>query len=339
MSYHLSCHHQFAEINAQAYADLWMDCGQPAFYHPDLLTAAERHPMLPTLATHYLAAWRGERLDALLVVYQQSQPDPFGTLAKSTGFHFAAPVGGLLGHIAHCYDTQILHRPGSEDAAQRLMTELIALADRQGIPGCGLLNLSAGPSLSAAERAGYRCNFMHDRFFIDLMPFGQFDDYLAALPRDGRQEMKRQLRKFDSDRGSYRVLSGRDADLAAAVKLCHATSSRNGTPHYYPITTFLHFLETCGELITVVQVEHEGQLVAAVICLNDPQCLHLWAGGVDYRLSSFSPYTVMIAASVQYAFSQGIRRIEAGRTNARIKARLGCQSQPLYSALYPLEVA
>ncbi|PLR40649.1 oxidoreductase [Chimaeribacter californicus] len=339
MSYHLSCHHQLAEINAQAYAALWRDCGQPAFYHPDLLAAAERHPLLPTLATYYLAAWQGERLEALLVVYQQSQPDPFGTLAKSTGFHFTAPPGGLLGHIAHCYDTQILHRPGSEDAAQRVMTELMVLAGRQGIPGCGLLNLSAGPSLSAAERAGYRCHFMHDRFFIDLMPFERFGDYLAALPRDGRHEMKRQLRKFDSDRGSYRVLPGRDADLAAAVKLCHATSARNGTPHYYPIPAFLHFLETCGDLITVVQVEHQGQLVAAAICLNDPQCLHLWAGGVDYRLSGFSPYTIMIAAGVQYAFSQRIRRIEMGRTNARIKARLGCRSQPLYSALFPREVA
>ncbi|WP_300632052.1 GNAT family N-acetyltransferase [Pseudomonas sp.] len=339
MSYDLSCHQQLAQLNAQAYADLWAACAQPAFYHPALLTAAERHPLLPILATHYLGAWQGERLDALLVVYQQSQPDPFGTLAKSTGVHFCAPTGGLLGHIAHCYDTQILHRPGSEDAAQCLMTELVALAGRQGIPGCGLLNLSAGPSLIAAEMAGYRCNFMHERFFIDLMPFDRFDDYLAALPRDGRQEMKRQLRKFDNDHGTYRVLSGRDADLAAAVKLCHATSARNGTPHYYPIETFIHFLETCGDLVTVVQVEYEGQLVAAIICLNDPQCLHLWAGGVDYGLTSFSPYTVMIAASVQYAFAQGIRRIEAGRTNARIKTRLGCQSQPLYSALYSSEVA
>ncbi|MGL5384440.1 MAG: GNAT family N-acetyltransferase [Serratia sp. (in: enterobacteria)] len=338
MNYHLSCYQQLADINAQAYADLWVNCGQPAFYHPDLLTAAECHPMLPILATHYLAAWQGARLDALLVVYQQSQPDPFGTLAKSTGFHFTAPIGGLLGHIAHCYDTQILHRPGSEDVAQRLMTELIALAHQLGIPGCGLLNLSAGPSLQAAELAGYRCHFMHERFFIDLMPFDRFNDYLAALPRGGRQEMNRQLRKFDHDGGSYRVLSGRDADLTAAVKLCHATSSRNGTPHYYPIPTFLHFLKTCGELITVVQVEYEGQLVAAVICLNDPQCLHLWAGGVNYQPANFSPYTVMVAACVQYAFSQGISRIEVGRTNGKIKARLGCQSLPLYSALYPLEV-
>lgn len=337
MTHQIAHYKQFADIPAAEYLRLWKENGSPAFYHRNFLTAAERFPMLPIIGAHYLAGWENGRLTAFLVAYQQAQPDPFGTLAKSTGVVFAPPQGGLLGHVAHCYDSRILHDDDAEPVAVSLLKTLADLACTQDIPGCGLLNCAEGPGLNAARLAGYKTTFMHDRFIIDLRNLGTFDDYVAKLPRDGRQEMRRQLRKFESRGGEIRVLTGAEANVSDAVALSHQTSAKNGTPHYYPRGVFEDFLACCGELITVIQVEYQGELVSAIICLNEPGCLHLWAGGVDYSRSDWSPYSIMIAAGVQHAMRQGLARLEVGRTNARIKARLGCRPLPLYSALWQPE--
>lgn len=326
---------QINAIDAAAYADLWASCGKPAFYHPDLLRAAEQFPLLPASGTHYLAAWGDGRLEALLVVYQQNKPDPFGTLARTTGISFDRPGGGLLGHVAHCYDSRLLLRPDAGPAAaDLLLARLRGLAAELGIPGSGILNVADQATLAAMERGGFAVNYMHDRFFIDLAPFRDFDEFVERLPRHGRQEMKRQLRKFAAEGGSTRVQRAGDADLEAAVRLCHLTSAKNGTPHYYPVDIFLRFLKRCGDLVSIVSVRLGEHLVAAVVCIEEPGRLHMWAGGAVYDYSDFSPYTLMFAACIRNAFDRGFPVMETGRTNARIKARLGCTPQALYSALH-----
>lgn len=332
MSMNITHHQQIDAIDADAYTDLWRSCGSPAFYHPALLLAAQQHPLLPTAGMHYLAAWENQQLQALLIVYQQCKPDPFGTLAKTTGISFDRPEGGLLGHFAHCYDSRILLRSAS--AAEALLARLKTLAQELRIPGCGLMNIADEASLRALERSGYVLNFMHDRYLIDLSPYRDFEEYVAGLSRDGRQEMRRQLRKFEQEGGNATVLRPDQTDLAEAVRLCNLTSARNGTPHYYDLEIFTRFLETCGDLISIVSVQIKEQQVAVVICLNEPGRIHMWAGGVVYEHSAFSPYTLMFAASVRHAFAQGITLIEAGRTNPRIKGRLGCHPKPLFSGLH-----
>ncbi|YCH30457.1 GNAT family N-acetyltransferase [Erwinia sp. D4-22] len=339
MNYRLVHDEHFAAVPAEAYLRLWAESGSPAFYHPGFLAAAEQFPLLPIVGAHYLSAWQGDRLCAFLVAWQQVQPDPFGTLAQSTGIVFAPPEGGLLGHIAHCYDTRILLLPGAHAAAVALLEQLAAIARAARLPGCGLLNLPDDAALNVARAAGYKTTFMHHRFAIDLRGFSAFDDYVARLPRDGRHEMRRQLRKFAASAGTIRVLPGKEADLSGAVALAQRTSAKNGTPDYYPRGVFEKFLTACGELISVVQVEYQGKLVSAIICLNEPGCLHLWAGGADYSHSAWSPYSIMVAAGVQHALRQGLSRVEVGRTNPRIKARLGCQPLSLYSALWQQEEA
>lgn len=339
MTYRIVHGECFSDIPAEEYRQLWQESGSPAFYHPGFLAAAERFPMLPVIGTHYFTAWKGARLAAFLVVYQQAQPDPFGTLANSTGIVFSPPLGELLGHVAHCYDSRILQRAGAEDAAALLLAALAQMARAKAIPGCGLLNVMEGPLLAAARQTGYRTAYMHDRFTIDLRSISTFDGYVASLPREGRHEMRRQLRKFNASGGAIHTLNAADADLAGIVALAQQTSAKNGTPDYYPRGIFENFLTLCGDLVTLVQVEYQHRLVAGMICLNEPGCLHLWAGGADYSHSDWSPYSIMVAAGVQHALRSGLTRLEVGRTNPRIKARLGCKPLPLYAALWQGEGA
>ncbi|MFB4361293.1 GNAT family N-acetyltransferase [Pantoea sp. BS_8] len=340
MSYRLVHYKHFADVPPEAYERLWEENGSPAFYHPRFIASAEQFPLLPIAGACYLSAWQDDRLCAFLVAWQQMQPDPFGTLAQSTGIVFTPPEGGLLGHIAHCYDTRILLLPGAHAAAAALLEQLADIARAAHLPGCGLLNLPDETSLKEVVRAaGYKTAFMHHRFAINLRGFSDFDEYVNHLPRDGRHEMRRQLRKFAASSGTIQVLPGEEADLSSAVALAQRTSAKNGTPDYYPHSVFEKFLTACGDLISVVQVKYEGKLVSAIICLNEPGCLHLWAGGADYAHTAWSPYSIMVAAGVQHALHQGLSRVEVGRTNPRIKARLGCQPLSLYSALWQQEEA
>ncbi len=60
---------------------------------------------------------------------------------------------------------------------------------------------------------------------------------------------------------------------------------------------------------------------------------HVWSAGMDYDDTGFSPYTAGMAAAYQYAMEAQRARVEGGRLNARIKARLGLHPLRLYAIL------
>jgi hypothetical protein len=333
MSPTFSIYRQFDSLDQSAYHDLWTACGALAFYHPDFLRAAQNYPLLPIEGVYYLTAWKDEHLEAFMVVYHQRSPDPFGTLTRTTGNQFDNESHYLFGHAAHCYDTRILTRPEGVAMSVQLFEQLKVLAGECGITTCGLLNIDAPDLLMAAELAGFQVRHLHDRFYIDLASYLDFDDFVAKLPGHGRREMKRQLRKFEAE-GGYTTFEKLPAtDLSEVARLCHLTSAKNGSPDYYPEETFRQFVAACGDLVSVVWVSVGKERIAAGVWLDEPGRLHLWSGGFSYVHSDFSPYTVMFASGVRHAFERGIQLIEAGRTNPRIKGRLGCLPRPLYSAL------
>ena len=84
-------------------------------------------------------------------------------------------------------------------------------------------------------------------------------------------------------------------------------------------------------------VQRGDELAAASVSFHDDGVLHNWAAGsADRTRLTFSPYQVMLYATVRYALEHGCSLLEGGRRNDHWKARHGLTAVPLYAALLPV---
>jgi predicted N-acyltransferase len=81
------------------------------------------------------------------------------------------------------------------------------------------------------------------------------------------------------------------------------------------------------------------EAVKEVLLLTSSQNkkLHLWACGMQYNQVLFSPYVMAFFTAFQYAFKNNISIVEVGRTNGKMKEKLGFSPLPLYSIINNLE--
>jgi len=234
----------------------------------------------------------------------------------------------------HCYDSTVLgdDRPAVLAA---MLERLAVLARAEGAQHFVIMNVAEGPLLVAARGLGLEVSYMFDRFHLDLTGMRDFDALVAALPPDGRHEMRRQLRKFAASGARAVVETAPFARLEELTELCHQTTKRKGTPEYLPPAPLAALASSCGDMLRFVVVYAEDRIVAGLICIDDGPVFHLWLGGMTYEGLDFSPYTIGVAEGYRYALAQGKRRIEVGRLNAKIKRRLGLSPMPLHAIVSP----
>lgn len=323
-------------VGRRAYEAFHAASGAPVFYDWRMLLAAERSPLLPAERTFYLCARDGEDLIGFLPAYLQrlAVVDPLGLLAKTADVHDAGGELGLFSHMMHCWETTIPCIGANGAVRRQLVTQMRHQGARVGASYAGLLNVGDVASLPELAESGFSVRPMVDRYALDLRRFDDFEGLVRGLPSDGRQEMTRQLRKFAASGATARVLAPPYDDvLERQCELCFETTARRGTPHYFPAGPLARFVRHCGDLARLVVIESEGRLVGGCICYQQGDVLHVWSAGVTYDQSEFSPYTIFFATAYRYAFDNGLRYVEAGRLNERIKRRLGLTPVPLYSAL------
>lgn len=323
------------QVGLANYESLVHSCQAPLFYDPRVMLAAERTPLLPPERVFYLVAHEAGLLQAFLPCYLQSaaQIDPFGLLKRTASVDLHRAGKGLFSHITHCYDTRLLVREGRQDLYAPMLSHFRMLAAEVGAEYYGLVNVEDPVLRACAERQGYRVNFMLDRYLMSLEEPKSLEDYLEGLPRDGRQELKRQLRKFQEGDARFSIERAPLSDLEEVTRLCQETTARHGTPHYFPQRPLAEFIRQCGGLVRLFKIKRQDTLVSGFVCFEHGDTLHLWCCGVTYDQVEFSPYAISFAEAYRYALDHGLRRIEVGRLNARIKERLGYKPLRLYSII------
>jgi uncharacterized protein len=325
------------QVDPAAYLALRQSCGATAFYDPRFLRGIERGPLLPVDRAYYLAAFAGPDLVGFMPVYLQSPSvvDPFGVLTRTTSARFEPGARGLFSHVMHCCDSTILTSGGAAVTGP-MFERLESLARAEGAQHFVMMNVAEGPLAAAARERGLEVSHMLDRFFLDLSTVEDFDALVArGLPRDGRQEMRRQLRKFEAS-GARAVMEHPPfARLDELAEICHLTTARRGTPQYLPARPLAALVRACGDLVRLVMIYDGDQLLGGFICIDDDAILHVWLAGVKYEGIDFSPYTICFAEAYRYALATNKRRVEAGRLNAKIKHRLGLSPLPLHAIVSP----
>lgn len=304
------------------------------FYDWRFLLAAEQSPLLAVKKTYYLVARSHGQLLAFLPVYLQDLHvvDPFQILAKNAGLCDQGDDVGLFSHIMHCFDSTIPSRQASLALHDALFSRLRELALAEGTSYFGLLNVQDPFLRQHAGALGLNVNFMLERWYVELAEYRDFEHFIEKLPYDGRSEMRRQIRKFDASHATLSMLAPPfDDRLEQLTELCQQTTARHGTPHYFPAAALARFSRLCGDLIRLNLIELRGELIAGMVCFQQQDMLYLWSAGMRYDQVDFSPYTLAFANAYRYAFANRLKRLEAGRLNAKIKTRLGFQPEPLYT--------
>lgn len=321
-------------IPEQAYNDLFHHCGGPAYYDRRFLKAAERVPLLPYDAIHYITVTEAGLLTAFLPVYQQSVgvADSLGLLARTTSAGFHSNESALFSHVTHCCDTRILVREPSLDLYRDVISALDDLCRDSDVPQFAIANVADPALLEMAEALGLEVNFSVDRHGIDISSISDADELLEfRIPNKGRWEMRRQRRKAEEYGIRVEIEAPPFANLEEVGELCHDTTARRGTPNYIPAAALARFIAECGDLARIVSVYTQGKRVSVAILLLEAETVHCWLGGMSYIVDTFSPYTVTFEAIFRYAFEMGAKRVEGGRLNERVKQRLGFVPTPLYS--------
>lgn len=326
-----------AAVPEAEYRALAAHCAAPAYYDRRFLIAAEREPLIPYEAVHYITVRRDGELQAFMPVYRQSvaAADPFGLLARTASGGFVASESALFSHIMHCSDTRILVRDGSPHLYRAVIERLDALARETGVPQFAINNIADPTLLEQVRARGLEVNASVDRFRMDLSGIADAHDLVAQhLPGDGRHEIRRQRRKI-AELGIRVVVEAPPfANLAEIGRLCHETTARRGTPGYLPAAALSRFIAACGDLVRIISVYAGGKRVSVAILLMEPEVLHFWLGGMSYVVDTFSPYTATFDAAFDYAFARGCRWIECGRLNERVKLRFGFRPAPLHFAVH-----
>jgi uncharacterized protein len=323
--------HSLGELVEAEYAVLRQQCAAPVFYDWRFLQAAEKSPLLPVEKTFYLVGHDAGRLVAFMPAYLQSSADPFGVLSRTTPMKRAHEERGLFSHIMHCSESTILALADARELRLRMLELLRDVATDVGASYYGVLNVVDPDLLSCARGIHLEVNYMWDRFTLELAGLEGTDHLMAVLPADGRRELRRQLRKFEASGAEAIVERPPFRDLEEVARLCNQTTTKNGTPEYYPIRQMIDFITACSELVRLVSIKKGAERVGSLICFEQDGALHTWAAGMVYDKTEFSPYTLAFWTAFRYALDAKLRVVEGGRTTAKIKQRLGFSPRPLYS--------
>ncbi|HEY2442769.1 MAG TPA: GNAT family N-acetyltransferase, partial [Streptosporangiaceae bacterium] len=274
------------EIGREEWSAVIDAADAPAFYHYPFLRAYERVPLQETEAFFYLAF--GRPATAVLPACIQGTDDAIGMIS-GLGLPGRSPGDRiLLTHVAHCYDTVLPARPHllTPQLAERACAALADLARQAGVKWFAFLNVDDSGSLAGAlTAAGLAKIPMNTRFRRDLAGYPTAEAFAADLPSKKARRALRSSRHQAYREGMQITAADPAGGAADAVELCRRTTARHGTADYYP-ERFHEFVTLARDLVTVTEVRLRDRLASAAISLVDRTRFHLWAGGIDYEITT-----------------------------------------------------
>lgn len=339
MNIQVTIYNNLNEIKYSSYYKFYKNIKASIFYSWEFLLAVEKFPLLPTVKVFYIVANDGDELVGFLPLYLQRNVDPFNILSKSTGYLFTKDTSGLFSHIMHVSDSTILTLGTLPDnlIVDRILACMKDIQLKEKIECCGILNIDINclnyvPDIF--QKHDFEINFMWNRYKTDISKYRELNEIIENLPRNGRQEVNRQIRKYNLTKSSVEWKGIREIDLNVVVNLIYDTTDKYGTGAYYPKEAMYNFLINCDKIAKIIEIKYNNQIVGVGVVFLDNDTLHFWALGVNYRIPDYSPYTILYVHLYKYAISNNYNTIEVGRTTQSIKERLGFSAVPLKSIIH-----
>jgi CelD/BcsL family acetyltransferase involved in cellulose biosynthesis len=185
-----------------------------------------------------------------------------------------------------------------------------------------------------AETRGYQCLVEVEDVcpIIDLPR--TWDEYLMMLDKKQRHEVRRKLRKAESEADTRFFIVGPDHDLPAEMQdfvVLHQMSTPEKDQFMDPQMQGFFFdvaqvLQAKGWL-QLAFVEIDGYKAAALLNFDYGDAILVYNSGYDpSRFSYLSPGIIVIARCIEHAIALGRRRFDFLRGGEVYKYRFGAQS-------------
>ncbi|GIJ28775.1 hypothetical protein Vqi01_39370 [Micromonospora qiuiae] len=164
---------------------------------------------------------------------------------------------------------------------------------------------------------------------------GSYADYLLRLDNKVRRDTQRRLRR-SAERGLRIRLLSPDAArfrVRAALPLTVGTTDEHSWPPLYDEETLHGLLSVPGATMAVAEVD--DRLIGVFFGFVHGDEVTFLCGGVDYQsLRDFSTYVALMYGCVEWAYANGLKRVEWGRDNYRFKERHGLTGVDLWALVY-----
>ncbi|ADB50738.1 GNAT family N-acetyltransferase [Conexibacter woesei] len=325
------------DVDAEDWDGLVAAAGAPAFYHHAFLSALEQLPLHAVEDRAYVVGRDpGDgTLRCGVPTYLVRGVDPMRVLADHVPECADEPV--LLSHVWHCYDGSPPVLGGDEHAWGEIVATVERLSREVGAARFCFANVEDDSEAARGLTiAGIRCVEIDRRFVLDLAPVADYEAYLASISKGARSNLRRYQRIADDAGVELRTLAPEEADLDAFVQLARGNAAKYGNAAYYDEQRFPRFVRLLGETARVIELRHEGRLIAGGIVLIDAAHVHWWSVGyADHAVERLSPAYLVFAEIVRIALAHDVRWVECGRRNEAFKRRHGLTPRPLSAFVSP----
>ncbi len=273
----------------------------------------------------YLTLWRGNALAAALPLYAKFHS--YGEYVFDWAWADAYRRNGL-----EYYPKLLSAIPFTPVAGSRLLA-CDADAQRELIASLRTLQENSGLSSThvlfppeAQARALQACGFMLRsgvQFHWINQGYRSFDDFLAALDRKKRKNIRAERRKVQDAGIRFRHVPGREANEAdwRFFKRCYdRTYAAHYSTPYLNLEFFLRIGETMPQHILLVVAERDNQPIASSLVFHDEHTLYgrYWGALADVPCLHFE---TAYYQPLDFCIARGIERFEGGAQGEHKMAR------------------
>lgn len=164
-----------------------------------------------------------------------------------------------------------------------------------------------------------------------LMLPATFDEYLRAIGKKERHELRRKTRRFAEERGTPRVTTEREAGAGLQAFALMHRSSRGAKGRFMTPRMFEWFADLAdqdGWRIDLLSGE-DGIPAAATFGWADGEAFYLYNSAYD-REAPGSPGIVLLAMLIEQAITAGLKVFDFLKGDEPYKYRLGAARRPLF---------
>ena len=233
-----------------------------------------------------------------------------------------------------------LVRPGFEDAFYPRLLDVIGEWDWSELRLESLIEYSPTLSLlpDLARDRGYCVEVDYEDVTSGVALPGDWDEYLGFLSKKDRHELRRKLRRLDSqtDWRWYCLTSpdevmGAFDEFLSLMRMSRVDKEEYMTPDRERFFRALAVRMAELDQIRLFFMEIEGEKAAASLCFDYGQSRLLYNSGYDPGLSYYSVGLLLHAMSLRDAIERGLAYFDFLRGPEPYKAHLGGRQKSLYT--------
>ncbi len=159
-----------------------------------------------------------------------------------------------------------------------------------------------------------------------------FDDYLMAIAKKERHELRRKRRRFDSEAGPARLERRSGAAAVALFASLHRRSAGDkGAFMTDAMEEFFLALHTNAGGVIDVLVDGSDRPVSAVYSFEDDTGFYLYNSAYEPDARNLSPGNVMLSHLIERSIQAGHLIFDFLKGDEAYKFKLGAEPRPLYT--------